>query len=66
MDGSITESQALALAPGQGGGLWATASAALLIQGLGYTLAWILVIAVGIARVVLLMGPLLAAPRPWL
>jgi len=62
MDGSITESQALALAQeGERGGLLGYGLSELLIQGFGYTLAWVLVIAVGIAGVVLLMGPLLLA-----
>ncbi len=48
MDGSITESQALALAQEgrAAAACWATVLSELLIQAFGYTLAWVLVIAV--------------------
>ncbi len=62
MDGSITESQALALAQqGERGGMLGYGLSELLIQSVGYMLAWVLVIAMGITGLVLLMGPLLLA-----
>jgi hypothetical protein len=62
MDGSITAAQALSMAQaGEGGGMLGYGLSELLIQGFGYTLAWVLLVAVGIAGLVLLMGPLLLA-----
>jgi S-DNA-T family DNA segregation ATPase FtsK/SpoIIIE len=62
MDGSISEAEALSMAQqGEGGGLLGYGLSELLIRGFGYTLAWVLLAAVGIAGLVLLMGPLLLA-----
>ncbi len=62
MDGSITDAQALSMAQdGQGGGLLGYVLSELLISALGYTLAWVAVIALGIAGLVLLVGPLMLA-----
>jgi S-DNA-T family DNA segregation ATPase FtsK/SpoIIIE len=62
MDGSISEAEALSMAQqGEGGGLLGYGLSELLIQGFGYTLAWVMLVAVGIAGLVLLMGPLLLA-----
>ncbi len=62
MDGSITDAQALELArQGEGGGLLGYGLSELLINLLGYTLAWVAVIALGVAGLVLLVGPLLLA-----
>jgi S-DNA-T family DNA segregation ATPase FtsK/SpoIIIE len=62
MDGSITDAQALSMAQdGQGGGLLGYGLSELLINALGYTLAWVAVIALGIAGLVLLVGPLMLA-----
>jgi S-DNA-T family DNA segregation ATPase FtsK/SpoIIIE len=62
MDGSITDAQALELArQGEGGGLLGYALSELLINLLGYTLAWVAVIALGVAGLALLAGPLLLA-----
>jgi S-DNA-T family DNA segregation ATPase FtsK/SpoIIIE len=62
MDGSISEAEALSLAQqGEGGGLLGYGLSELLIQGFGYTLAWVMLAAVGVAGLVLLMGPLLLA-----
>ncbi len=62
MDGSITDAQALNMAQeGEGGGLLGYGLSELLINALGYTLAWVMVIALGVAGLVLLVGPLLLA-----
>jgi len=62
MDGSITDAQALALAQqGEGGGLLGYGLSELLISILGYPLAWVTVIGLGGAGLVLLIGPLLLA-----
>ncbi len=62
MDGSLTPSQALAMArEGDGGGMVGYGLSELAIAALGYTLAWVLVVGVGIAGLVLLLGPLLLA-----
>ncbi len=62
MDGSITDAQALAMAQaGEGGGLLGYGLSELLISTLGYPLAWATVIALAVAGLVLLIGPLLLA-----
>ncbi len=62
MDGSITDAQALAMAQaGDGGGLLGYGLSELLISTLGYPLAWATVIALAVAGLVLLIGPLLLA-----
>ena len=62
MDGSITDAQALDMAQeGEGGGLLGYGLSELLINALGYTLAWVTVLALGVAGLVLLVGPLLLA-----
>jgi S-DNA-T family DNA segregation ATPase FtsK/SpoIIIE len=62
MDGTISEAEAFSMAQqGEGGGLLGYGLSELLIRGFGYTLAWVLLIAVGVAGLVLLLGPLLLA-----
>jgi len=62
MDGSITDAQALAMAQaGEGGGLLGYGLSELLISTLGYPLAWATVIALAVAGLMLLIGPLLLA-----
>lgn len=62
MDDALTERQALALAQeGGGGGLLGYGLSGLLINTVGYDLAWIIVIVTGIAGAVLLLGPLVIA-----
>jgi S-DNA-T family DNA segregation ATPase FtsK/SpoIIIE len=62
MDGSITDAQALEMArQGEGGGLLGYGLSELLINLLGYTLAWVTVIVLGVVGLALLVGPLLLA-----
>ena len=62
MDEALSDRQALALAQeGGGGGMVGYGLSGLLINTLGYDLAWILIVLTGIAGALLLLGPLLVA-----
>ena len=62
MDGSISNSQALEMGQsGQGGGIIGYALSEALIGGLGYTLAWIVLILLALAALMLWLGPLIVA-----
>ncbi|MER2600237.1 MAG: DNA translocase FtsK [Caldilineales bacterium] len=62
MDGSISDTEALAWAhQGRGGGLIGYGLSELLIKSVGYTLAWLLLLGLGLVAVALFMGPVLIA-----
>ncbi|MEZ4768970.1 MAG: DNA translocase FtsK [Caldilineales bacterium] len=62
MDGSISNSQALVMGQnGEGGGMVGYAISEALIDGLGYTLAWIVLILLALAALMLWLGPLILA-----
>ncbi len=62
MGDSLSERQALALAQdGGGGGMLGYGLSGLLINTVGYDLAWIILVIAGIAGAVLLLGPLIIA-----
>ena len=62
MDGSISNSQALVMAKnGDGGGIVGYALSETLISGLGYTLAWVALVLLALAALMLWLGPLIVA-----
>ncbi len=62
MDGSISQGQALAMGQnGEGGGVVGYALSETLINGLGYTLAWIVLILLALVALMLWLGPLILA-----
>ncbi|MCB9142970.1 MAG: DNA translocase FtsK [Anaerolineales bacterium] len=62
MDGSISHDEALSMAQnGQGGGMVGYALSETLIGGVGYTLAWVVLVLLALAALMLWLGPLILA-----